>query len=95
MTGFLRASALALAGIGSIGCGGGECMKQSCADWGGSDSVKFKSCYVSGSESGHDEFWLEDLQGNEFHKCTRPPDDNDGCGVEMIRARHEFCAKRQ
>jgi hypothetical protein len=82
---------VALALVGLCSCSRGNCTEQSCADWGGSASKKFNTCYVSGSGSSKDEFWLEDSSGTEVYRCERPADDNNSCGVELIRAKEAFC----
>ena len=81
-----------LALVCASSCSRGNCTEQSCADWGGSASKKFNTCYVSGAGSSKDEFWLEDLAGNEVYRCERPADDNDSCGVPLIAAKEAFCS---
>lgn len=72
-------------------CGSGNCTEQSCDKFGGSASRKLQSCYSSGSGSIDDEFELKDEKGNVFYRCTRPADNNDKCGVELITAKEAYC----
>ncbi|MCC6522657.1 MAG: hypothetical protein IT373_08365 [Polyangiaceae bacterium] len=74
------------------GCHAGDCDDQSCGAYGGSASRSFTSCYISGTGSSKDEFWLEDDSGNEFYRCERAASDNDSCGVALIAAKESFCA---
>lgn len=74
------------------GCSTEECSEQSCADYGGTASRTFQSCYSSGTGSVDDEFVLRDNNGDAFYTCTRPADDNNGCGVELLQAKGAYCA---
>jgi hypothetical protein len=86
---------VALAGLALLlgsGCGDPNCEEQSCADFGGAADRTLFSCYSSGSGSVDDEFWVQDSNEEEFFRCTRPADDNDGCGVELLIAKETYCA---
>jgi hypothetical protein len=74
-------------------CGDPNCEEQTCADFGGSGDKVFLTCVASGEGSVDDEFYLKDDNGAEFYTCTRPADDNEQCGVELILAKEEFCTE--
>ncbi len=87
-------SAICVVGTALAGaCSPGDCTVQSCADYGGDASKSFTVCFSSGTGSIDDEFWLLDSAGEELYRCTRPADDNDACGVELIVAKEAYCSE--
>lgn len=82
--------ATGLAALVGAGCGD-DCTEQSCTDYGGTDAKTFSVCSISGSGSTDDEFILKDESGEELFTCTRPADNNDACGVELIIAKEAYC----
>lgn len=77
--------------LSSAGCADDDCTEQSCDPYGGSASRKLNVCVTSGSGSTKDEFVLKDEDDKEFYTCSRPADDNTGCGVELISAKEAYC----
>ncbi len=71
----------------------GDCTEQSCDEFGGSASRTLTVCVSSGSGSTKDEFVLKDENDDDFYECSRDADDNDSCGVELLRAKRAYCAQ--
>jgi hypothetical protein len=85
--------AVFLGAFSGVACSDGDCTEQGCDKFGGSASRKLSSCVSSGTGAADDEFVLKDESDKEFYTCSRPADDNDKCGGELIRAKEAYCTK--